>query len=74
VYILSVVSKRLVDIDDDALERARTALGTVTIKETVHRALTEAVALDRRRRMMERLSRDGLPDLRDPTVMAGAWR
>jgi Arc/MetJ family transcription regulator len=68
------MTKRLVDIDDATLASARTALGTSTIKETVHRALTEAVAADRRRRMVERLRGDGLPDLRDPGVMVGAWR
>jgi Arc/MetJ family transcription regulator len=33
------MTKRLVDIDDDALEVARGRLGTTTIKETVNVAL-----------------------------------
>jgi Arc/MetJ family transcription regulator len=33
------VTKRLVEIDDDLLERARGAAGTRTIKDTVHTAL-----------------------------------
>lgn len=38
------MSKRLVDIDDDALEAARAELGTTTIKETVNQALRLAAA------------------------------
>jgi Arc/MetJ family transcription regulator len=38
-YILTAVSKRLVDIDDDALTAARAQLGTGTIKDTVNEAL-----------------------------------
>lgn len=34
--------KRLVGIDEDALARARTLLGTVTIEDTVNTALRKA--------------------------------
>ena len=34
-----VMTKRLVDIDDELLERARAELGCDTIKDTVNRAL-----------------------------------
>lgn len=68
------MTKRLVDIDDATLDKARAALGTSTIRETVDRALTQAVAAQRRRDMVEWLRADGLPDLRDPDVMASAWR
>jgi Arc/MetJ family transcription regulator len=37
------VSKHLVDIDEQALSAARSELGTRTIKETVNRALRQAV-------------------------------
>lgn len=37
-----MVTKRLVDIDDAALRAARERLGTVTIKDTVNRALLQA--------------------------------
>lgn len=68
------VTKRLVDIDDDLLERAQTLLGAVTMKETVNRALHEVVDADLRRRHADRLfSMEGL-DLDDPDVMSGAWR
>jgi hypothetical protein len=36
------VTKRLVDIDDAVLRAAKERLGTVTIKETVNRALLQA--------------------------------
>lgn len=68
------VTKRLVDIDDDLLARAREILGTSTMKDTVNGALDEVVKLDLRRRHLERLvSMEGL-DLDDPDVMSGAWR
>lgn len=37
------MTKRLVDIDDDALRLARRQLGTTTIKDTVNTALARAV-------------------------------
>jgi Arc/MetJ family transcription regulator len=55
VYILPVVTKRLVEIDDADLDAARAALSTSTIKETVGRALREAAASAARRREVERL-------------------
>lgn len=68
------MTKRLVDIDDEALAAARTALGTTTIKGTVNQALAEAAASALRRQFLDRMAQDGLPDLKDPQVMAGAWR
>lgn len=53
-YILSGVSKHLVDLDDDALARARAELGTATIKETVNQALRQAAG-DRASRVAEAL-------------------
>jgi len=68
--------KRLVDIDDGVLEDARAVLGTVTLKDTVNRALREAVQTARRQSLTsEGLQRVGdlLTDLGDPEVMARAW-
>lgn len=68
------VTKRLVDIDDDLLARARAALGTATMKDTVNGALQEVVNLELRRRHADQLATmEGL-DLDDPTVMSRAWR
>jgi Arc/MetJ family transcription regulator len=38
------MTKRLVDVDDDALAAARASLGTRTIKDTVNEALRQAAA------------------------------
>lgn len=68
------MTKRLVDIDDAALEAARSALDTATIKDTVNAALRGASTLALRRRHLDRFGTDGLPDLRDGDVMGRAWR
>lgn len=70
------MTKRLVDIDDDLVERARQALDTTTLKDTVNSALRESVrAVDRRALTREDLKRfaDASRDLQEPEVMAGAW-
>lgn len=68
------MTKRLVEIDDVALDAARDALQTATIKDTVNAALHAAAALAARRRHLDRFRGDGLPDLRDDDVMGSAWR
>jgi Arc/MetJ family transcription regulator len=49
------VTKRLVEIDDQLLERARSAAGTTTIKSTVEAALRQvardAIAVEHVRRL-----------------------
>ncbi len=52
---MTVVTERLVEIDDGDLQAAREALSTSTIEETVGRALREAAASVARRREVERL-------------------
>jgi len=64
------VAKHLVDIDEAALRAAQLELGTVTIKETVNRALRQASG-DRELAVKERLdvlARAGL------TAREDAWR
>lgn len=68
------MTKRLVDIDDDLLDAARTALGAKTMKETVNSALAEVVAAELRRRHLRRLVESDGTDLDDDEVMANAWR
>lgn len=70
----TAMTKRLVDIDDEALASARAALGTSTLKATVHAALVETAAIALRRRFVARMVDDGLPDLRDPHVAESTWR
>ena len=68
------MTKKLIDIDEDALAQAAEILGAATMKETVNRALAEIVLLAERRTHADRLvSMDGL-DLDDDRIMAGAWR
>ena len=68
------MTKRLVDIDDDLLDKARRATGTATINETVNAALRHIVESELRLRHVKRLQDlDGL-DLADDAVMADAWR
>lgn len=70
------MTKRLVDIDDEVLARAREVLGTSTLKDTVNAALEESVVAARRRVLTsEDLIRVGalLSDLGDPEIMEKAW-
>lgn len=70
------MTKRLVDIDDDVLEEARRALGTVTLKETVNASLARTAA-DAHRGALTREDliafAEAARDLGDPEVMAKAW-
>lgn len=68
------MTKRLVDIEDELVAAARAELGTRTLKETVHEALTLTLAVAARRREIERLTAGEPKDLRDPDVTASAWR
>lgn len=72
------MTKRLIDVEDDALDSARRVLGTATIKDTVNTALRESVrAAERRERVdVSALKRfaDASRDLLDEDVMADAWR
>jgi Arc/MetJ family transcription regulator len=68
-----VVTKRLIDVDDDKLAQVRNLLGTTTLKSTVDAALEEVLALDRRRRAL--LADRGHEDpLADPDRRQAAWR
>ncbi len=68
------MTKKLVDIDEDLLDRATQTLGAATMKEAVNAALNEVVRLEERRDHARRLvEMDGL-DLDDDDIMADAWR
>ena len=62
-YILDFMTKRLVEIDDELLSRARAAAGTPTIKATVETALQRLVDHDTAMRHVARLRREGALDL-----------
>lgn len=64
------MTKRLIDVDDDALDAARAQLGTRTIKDTVNEALREA-ARQRSTQLSNALSVLADADLDDRST---AWR
>jgi Arc/MetJ family transcription regulator len=77
VYLEAVVTKRLIDVDDDILEAARHVLGTDTIKDTVNSALRASVqAAEWRQRVdvaaLKRFA-EASRDLLDDDVMTDAW-
>ena len=56
---ISKVDKTSLVIDREKVEEAKRILGTTTIAETVDAALQDVIAFDARRRLMERIVRDG---------------
>lgn len=69
-----IVTKRLVDIDDDLLEEVRSLTGASTMKEAVNGALQHVVDFELRLEHVRRLmTQEGL-DLADEQVMRDAWR
>lgn len=68
------VTKRLVDIEDDLLTRARELGGATTMKDAVNTALRSFIDTELRRRHLRRLETGEGTDLGDDEVMQGAWR
>lgn len=66
--------RTVVDINEDSLREARSALGTTTKVETVNRALAEVAALAARRRDLKRLIRGDLASLSDQELYDTAWQ
>lgn len=64
------MTKRLIDVDDDALDAARAKLGTRTIKDTVNEALRTA-ARERSAELASALSTLADVELDDRSA---AWR
>ncbi|SNT66171.1 antitoxin of type II TA system, VapB [Asanoa hainanensis] len=56
------MAKTLIDVDDDLLAEATTALGTATKKDTVNEALRQAVESSRERRRVALESLQRLAD------------
>ncbi len=61
-------------LDDAKLRRARRILGTKGIRDTIDRALDEVLAVDARRRLVEKLRTMKGLDLDNAEIMAKAWR
>ena len=70
--ILSAMTKRLIEVDDEKLDAVRQLLGTRTLKATVDGAFDEVLALDMRRRAL--LAERGVDEaLADPAARQAAW-
>ncbi len=78
-----VVAKTVIDLDDEALEAARAALGTRTKRDTVNQALRAVVAQvlasaneveAARMQALLVVSSEMQRDLLDSEIMKGAWR
>ncbi len=61
-------------LDPAKLARARRLLGTTGVRDTIDGALDEVLALDARRRFVERLRSSKGIELSNKKVMAEAWR
>ena len=71
------MTKRLVDVDDDLLEKARQILGTTTLKDTVNESLLGTIRTARRRAITKEdlaAFAEAAKDLGNPEVMAEAWK
>ena len=69
------MTKTLIDIDDDLLDRAATVLGVTTKKDTVNVALQDVVdRAERAKGLAWLFSTHALDDLSDPEVIQAARR
>jgi Arc/MetJ family transcription regulator len=59
------------DIDEDMFAKAREALGTTGVKDTVNEALREVAKREPGKRLIARLKEN--EDLANPEIMARAW-
>ena len=72
--ILGLMTKRLVDIDDDLLDEVRSLTGASTMKEAVNGALQHVVDFELRLKHVRRLRTQEGIDLADEQIMRDAWR
>ncbi|WP_328995655.1 type II toxin-antitoxin system VapB family antitoxin [Kribbella sp. NBC_01245] len=68
------MTKTLIDIDDNLLAQATSALGTRTKKDTVNEALARVVRIAAFESAVEFAREGGFDDALNPEVMKGAWR
>jgi Arc/MetJ family transcription regulator len=71
--ILSAMTKRLIEVDDEKLDAVRQLLGTRTLRATVDGALDEVLALDLRRRALLAERGVDVEALADPAARQAAW-
>jgi Arc/MetJ family transcription regulator len=67
------VTKRLIEVDDEKLDRVRAVLGTGTLRSTVDAALDEVLALAARRRELLAERHPDESELADPDQRRAAW-
>lgn len=68
------MSRTMIDLDDEAVAAAQRVLGTTTKRDTVNSALRRVAAETAAVEEFDWWATDPLPDLRDSSVMADAWR
>ncbi|WP_245722262.1 type II toxin-antitoxin system VapB family antitoxin [Micromonospora matsumotoense] len=61
-----IMSRTILDVDDELLAEAARIFGTTTKKATVNAALQAAVNREKRREFADWLKTGGLPDLTGP--------
>jgi Arc/MetJ family transcription regulator len=69
-----LVTKRLIDLDDDLLEAAQRALSTAGVSDTVRVALQQAAANAARARQIEWLEQGGMESMADSDERGEVWR
>lgn len=67
------MTKVLVDLDPDDLDRAKQILGTTKNTEAVRLAIRELIAAKARQDLVEMFQRGAFADLGDPEVRRAAW-
>lgn len=68
------MTKRLIELDDELLDAARSALNTRGVSDTVRRALEHAAASAARARQIEWLTDGGMTELAEADGRAAVWR
>jgi Arc/MetJ family transcription regulator len=71
---VSLMSKTVIDLDEDLVQRAADALGTTSKKATVDQALRRVVMEQMRSRHVERFRSGDNHDLNDQALMDAAWQ
>jgi Arc/MetJ family transcription regulator len=67
------MTKVLVELDQDDLDRAKQILGTTKNTEAVRLAIRELIAARARQELVEMFQRGAFADLGDPEVRRAAW-
>ena len=69
-----MMTKRLIDLDDELLAQAQRELGTSGVSDTVRLALHQATAAAARARQVDWLTDGGMVELTDSEARATIWR